>query len=65
MENRLVVTSLGRGEGEGDVRHIRFKRYKLLCIKQIRNKDIMYNSENDSFYLIITFNGVVQSLSRV
>ena len=32
--------------------------YKLLCIKQISNKDILYSKGNYSHYLVITFNRV-------
>ena len=32
--------------------------YKLLCIKQISNKYILYSKGNNSHYLVITFNRV-------
>ena len=34
------------------------KRYKLLCIKKIRNKDILHSTGNYSHYFVITLNGV-------
>ena len=34
------------------------KRYSLLCIKQISNKDVFYRPGNDSHYLVISFNGI-------
>ena len=48
----------GRGKGGGAKQGYGIKRYKLLCIKQISNKDILYSTGNYSHYLIITFNGV-------
>ena len=47
MQNRNRLTDLGYG----------IKRYKLLCIKQMSNKDILYSIGNYSHCLIITFNG--------
>ena len=34
------------------------KRYKLLCIKKIHNKDKLYSTGSYSHYLVITFNGM-------
>ena len=39
IENTLVVTR-GRGQRRGEDYEYGIKRYKLICIKQIRNKDI-------------------------
>ena len=33
------------------------KRYKLLCIKQISNTDMLYRRGNQCYYLAIIFNG--------
>ena len=37
---------------------VEIKRYKLLCIKQIQNKDKLCSTGSYSHYLIINFNGV-------
>ena len=34
------------------------KKYKLLCIKYINNKDILYSTGKYSHYFIITLGGV-------
>ena len=41
-------------EGKGTNQGYGIKRYKLLYIKQISNKDTMYSTENHSKYLVIT-----------
>ena len=33
-------------------------KYKLLCIKYISNKDVLYNTGTYSHYFVITLNGV-------
>ena len=43
----------GEERGEGQIRGMR-----LLCIKQIRSKDILYSTGKYSHYLVINFNGV-------
>ena len=42
------------GEGKGEV----IKRYKSRCIKQMSNKDILYNTENYIHCLVITLTEV-------
>ena len=50
---------MGRGEREGELREMglrgTIKRYKLLCIKEIRNKDTWGSTGNYSHHLVITF----------
>ena len=55
--NKLTVTQ-GETEGWRDKLGVWFKRYKLLCIKQISNKDILYSTENYMHCIVITYNGV-------
>ena len=50
IENKLVVTSAERGEGRGKMGY-GIKRYKLLCIKWISNKDILYSTGKYSYCL--------------
>ena len=55
IENKLMVT---RGERGGGINYeCGIKRYTLLYIKQITNKDLLYNTGNYIQYLIITYNG--------
>ena len=49
-QKQLVVTS-----GEFARQGYGIKRYKLICIKQISNNDILYGTGNYRYYLIITF----------
>ena len=44
-------------DGEGQIRDMAFNRYKLLYIKQISNKDLLYNTGNYIQYVVITYNG--------
>ena len=46
-----------REEGQEKGRGLRDTNY-LLCIKQIRNKDILYSTGKYSNYSVITLNGV-------
>ena len=47
-----------RGERGGGINYeFGIKRYTLLYIKQITNKDLLYNTGNYIQYLIITYNG--------
>ena len=55
VENKLVVM---KGEGEGGGANKGYGINKLLCIKQISNKDILYSTEKYSHYFVITLNGV-------
>lgn len=56
-ENKLVLPE-GRGKRRGASLEYGSKWYKLLCMKQINNKDILYGTVNYSHYHVITFNGV-------
>ena len=42
----------GRGKGRGTNLGYGINRYKLLCIKQISNKDMLYGTGNYSHYLL-------------
>ena len=50
IENKLVVTSREKEEGKGKINWVGNWRYKLLCIKQISYKDIMYNTEYRQYF---------------
>ena len=52
-----MVSKGVREEGQGQVRGMGL-RYKLLCMKQMSDKDISYSTENYNHYLIVTYNGV-------
>ena len=54
IESKLMVTKVKR-EGETNKQHW-IKRYKLLYIKKISNKDLLYNTGNYIQYLVITYN---------
>ena len=56
IENRLVVAKGERG-GRGMDWEFGISRYKLLCIKQINNKDLLYNTGNYIQYPMINHNG--------
>ena len=57
-QNKLEVNCRQKKWG-GEKQEQRIKRYKLLCIKQISYKDIMYTTGNTvNRYFIITLNGV-------
>ena len=45
----------GKG-GERINQEFRINRYKLLYIKQINNKDLLYNTGNYIQYFVITYN---------
>ena len=48
-----------RARVEGGTRWVyEIKRYKLLSIKEINNKDILYGMGNYSHYLIVTSNRI-------
>ena len=49
IENKPVVTRREKEEGKGKIR-VGDWRYKLLCIKQISYKDIMYNMEYRQYF---------------
>ena len=49
---------VGREKGSGEKQGYGIKRYKLLCIKQTRTKDILYNTGNCSHCFVVTVNGV-------
>ena len=44
-ENKLMVTTWER-EGGGTHQEYVINKYKLLCLKQISNKDLPYSTEN-------------------
>ena len=50
-------TSGYEGEGQDKARY-GIKRYKLLSIREISHKDLLYGRGNDNDYFPITFNGV-------
>ena len=52
---KLMVTQGEKGGGINQ--EYRIKRYKLLYIKQISNKDLLYSTWNYIQYLLITYNG--------
>ena len=58
LENKLVATS-GKREGGQARQGYEIMRYQLLGIKQINNKDTLYNTGKYSHYLAITLNGVL------
>ena len=45
-------------EQGGTKKEYGINRYKLLYIKQISNKDLLYSTGNYTQYLIITYNGI-------
>ena len=47
-----------RGREGGTNQEYRINRYKLLYIKQISNKDSLYNTGNYIQYLVITYDGI-------
>ena len=56
-ESNLVLTSGERKERAGAIGY-EIKSQKLLCIKKLSNKDILYKTWKYSHYFIITLNGV-------
>ena len=48
---------LQRGKGRGINQQFEINRYKLLYIKQITNKDLLYSTENYIQYFVIAYNG--------
>ena len=48
---------MGKGWGGKNYEYA-INRYKQLYIKQVRNKDVLYNTGNYIQYLIITYNGI-------
>ena len=52
---QTYVYQMGRGEGIN--KDLGISRYKLLYIKQISNKDLLYSTGNYTQYLVITYNG--------
>lgn len=49
---------VGREEGTRARQEYMMKKYKLLYIKLISNKTILYNTLEYSYYFVITFNGI-------
>ena len=45
----------GKGRGEGINQGYEINRCALLYIKQISNKDLLYNTENDIQHLVIAY----------
>ena len=57
--NRITDTENKRVVGrQREKLRVWIKRYKLLCIKQIHNKDKLCSTGSYSHYLVINFNGV-------
>ena len=52
-----MVTSREREERRGKT-GMGIKRYTLLCVKQISNKDILYSTGKCSHNFIMTLNGI-------
>ena len=57
IDNKFVVIS-GEKVERRDKTGCGIKRYKLLCIKQINIKDILYSIGKYSHCCVITFNGI-------
>ena len=55
VESKLPV---GKGKWGGTSYGYGIKRYKLLGIKSISNKDILYSKGKYSHYFVLTLNGV-------
>ena len=54
-KKQLMVT---KGKWVGGInQEFGINRYKLLYIKQISNKDLLYNTGNYIQYIVITYNG--------
>ena len=56
IENKLVVTKGEKEEEENS--EFGINKYKLVCIRSISNRDILYSTESYSHYFITTFNEV-------
>ena len=56
IENKFVVT-IGKKEGARTNYMYWINRYKLLQ-KLISNKDLLYNTENSTYSLVITYTGI-------
>ena len=56
IENKLVVTKGEKEEEENS--EFGINKYKLVCIRLISNRDILYSTESYSHYFITTFNEV-------
>ena len=41
-----------------EVTYYGIERYKLLCIKYKKIKDMLYSTRNNSHYFVLNFNGV-------
>ena len=52
---------MGKVKGGGTRQRYGIKRYKLLGMKQIGNKDVLYSVGNYSQYFVISFNGVYKN----
>ena len=62
INSQIQKTNLQLPEGivgvEGEINsEFGISRYKLLYIKQINNKDLLYSTGNYIQYLVITYNG--------
>ena len=57
IENKFVVT-IGEGEKERCTLGYGIKRHKLLCIKEISDRVILYSTGKYSHYFVITLNRV-------
>ena len=56
IENKLSVTK-GKKGGGGINQEFQMSRYKLLYIKKINDKDLLYSTGNYIQYLVIKYNG--------
>ena len=57
IEDKLMVTRADRKEGRGKL-GLWNKEIQTTMYTQISNKDILYSTEDYSYYFVITFNGV-------
>ena len=48
----------GRGKGTRARQEYMMKKYKLVYIKLISNKTILYNTLEYNYYFVVTFNGI-------
>ena len=51
------MVTKGERRGRDKLEEFGIKIYTLLYIKQITNKDLLYNTGNYTQYLVVTYNG--------
>ena len=61
IENKLMATK-GEREGGQDKLEYWINSYKLLLVKLISNKDLLYSTGNYIQYLVITYNGILSQI---